>query len=289
LEFITSGLNIYKHDENKTASIVTYASSRKISVNPIKFRHSKAQYALDRTNNAIYKGIGSVKFCNDIIGETLYALRGEPYETFTDLLLAIAQQTINSRQLDILIRLDFFSEFGNGKELLRIVEAFDLLKAGAAKQIAKDKVSGIQETIIARYSKETAKTYIFTDAISCLKEMEQHIKSQKLDDFLLKEKAAAQLEYLGYVDIKTSLPEDINKLFVLGVEPIKTKDKTSTWAYRISTCSVGRGKKSEVSILARHYKTKIEKHDTIYVARDDISLVEKDGYKNNWVSKYKIC
>ncbi len=287
LEFCSALLNNAK-TEDDIVEATELASIKKITINPIKFRFSKSEYACDKETNSIYKGIGSVKFCNDLMGEALYSLRDKKYDCFIDLLLDLNDKSINSRQLDILIKLDYFSEFYNSKELLRIVEVFELFKQGSAKQISKDKLNGDIEMIVSRYSRETEKKYILNDVIGCLKELEQYIKSFKIEDFSLREKAVTQLEYLGYVDIKTGLPEDTQKLFVLSIEPIKTKDKGSVWAYRLKTCSVGRGKKSEVSILAKKYKEPIKKYDTIYVDKNDITLIEKNGYRNLWMQKYRI-
>ncbi len=49
----------------------------------------------------------------------------EPFEMFSNLLVDIEEKTsVNSRQLDILIRLNFFSEFGENNELLENRNAF---------------------------------------------------------------------------------------------------------------------------------------------------------------------
>ncbi|MEC0212399.1 hypothetical protein [Paenibacillus ehimensis] len=49
----------------------------------------------------------------------------EPFEMFSKLLVDIEEKTsVNSRQLDILIRLNFFSEFGENNELLENRNAF---------------------------------------------------------------------------------------------------------------------------------------------------------------------
>jgi len=72
-----------------------------------------------------------------------------------DLLKDLDEKTsINSRQLDILIKLDFFSDFGNQRELLRMVDLFfNIFKRGQAKQIKKTEVDGTPlEEIVKRYA-----------------------------------------------------------------------------------------------------------------------------------------
>jgi len=293
LEFISSGLNIYKADDEKTAKIVEYATLRKISISPIKFRHSKASYALDKENNVIYKGIGSVKFLNDIVSEELYAPRSNQYDTFIDLLLELNNTSINSRQLDILIKLEFFSEFGNGNKLLKIVEMFNLFKQGLAKQITKAKLD--DETtilIISKYSRSTDKKFILEDTLTCMKEMEDYIQSMDIEDFTVKQRATTQLEYLGYIDIKTGLQSDINKLFVLNVEKLKTRDKTRVWAYRVKTQSVGRGKQAELTVFSRDFdRQPLSKFDTIKIKKEWLQRKEYGGYINWYLSRYEkiVC
>ena len=77
---------------------------------------------------------------SDGVAEELYDLAHQnSYSCFTDLLYDIDRKTsLNTRQLDILIKLDFFSDFGNQRELLRMMEMFyDVFKKGEAKKIKK--------------------------------------------------------------------------------------------------------------------------------------------------------
>jgi len=56
------------------------------------------------------------------LSDELYKIAGEKkFDRFVDVLYAI-QGCINTRQLDILIKIDFFSDFGNQRELLVITE-----------------------------------------------------------------------------------------------------------------------------------------------------------------------
>lgn len=289
LEFCTA-LLINAKTEDDTVDGTELARLLKVKISPIKFRYSKAEYTPDKENNAIYKGIGSVKFCNVPMGDDLYLVRDKKYTYFIDLLIELSEMSINSRQLDILTKLDFFSEFGNSKELLRIIDIFNLFKQGSAKQISKDKVSGgIMSEIISRYSRQTDKKYILNDVISCMRECEQYIKNVGIEDFTIKEKASTQLEYLGYVDVRTNDESERNNLFVLGVEKLKTKDKTKVWAYKIKTLSIGSGKQAELTVYSRDFdKNPINKFDTIKVKKECLQKKEYNGYTNWYLSNYQI-
>ena len=126
-EFITCCLNINKDDSDKTSAVTQYAKKVGVKILPIKFGHSRADYACDSANRSIYKGVASVKNLNDTVSEELYKLSQEKtYGNFFDLLKDITETTsLNSRQLDILIRLDYFSDFGEAGALLYQTELFN--------------------------------------------------------------------------------------------------------------------------------------------------------------------
>lgn len=90
-----------------------------------KFRNDNRTYVADETTNTIFSDLSSVKYMNTKIAEELYALKDNQYSTFTDLLVDIEEKTsVNSRQLEILIKLNYFSEFGGNNELLEILNVF---------------------------------------------------------------------------------------------------------------------------------------------------------------------
>jgi DNA polymerase-3 subunit alpha len=79
-----------------------------------------------------------------MLAEELYNMRNNTYSDFVDLLIDIAENTsCNSRQLQILILLDFFEEFGNSNELMQIYTIFD--KRYSKKHKPKTKANRILE------------------------------------------------------------------------------------------------------------------------------------------------
>jgi len=128
-EFITCCLNINKDNSDKTTAVTEYAKKIGIQIVPIKFGHSRADYSCDAVNKKIYKGVASIKNLNNTVAEELYTLsQSRVYDNFIDLLEDITEKTsCNSRQLDILIKLDFFSEFGEMGELLYKTLMFSIL------------------------------------------------------------------------------------------------------------------------------------------------------------------
>lgn len=143
LEYFTVILSKYEDDTDMTSKIHKELSHFNIKIAPIKFRESRAHYSPNKQNNTIVKGIKSVKYLNEKIADELIELGKNQYETFCDLLVDITENTsVNSRQLEILIKLNFFEEFGQNNELLQIYNEFssgkDAYKKGL-KQETKEK------------------------------------------------------------------------------------------------------------------------------------------------------
>jgi len=200
LEFITAYLN-NANNEDDIRDGTELAKLKNIKISPIKFRYSKAKYFPDKETNTIYKGIGSIKFCNDNNGSKLYELRGNQYNSFYDAMKDILSTGINSKQLDILVKLDFFSEFAKSKKILRFIELYNIISS--AKQLSKDKVTkfNINTEIITKYSRQTEKKFILSDNIKILEELWEEIPNKNIN---IKERIQTEVEYLGYPETKSN-------------------------------------------------------------------------------------
>lgn len=199
LETVTTAMNIYREDDAKCLEILGYANRNGIQINPIKFGKSGADYTMDKSTNSIYRGIASVKYCNSQIASELLELSQNDYDTFIDLLYDIDEKTsLNSRQLDILIKLNFFSDFGKNKKLLRCVDVFG--KLHKSKILAKKKAEelGIPEHLIQRHSaKETKSQYRELDNRNLLKDICDRFDDESVD---IVEQVKAEVENLGVCD-----------------------------------------------------------------------------------------
>lgn len=196
LEYYSVSLNLYKDDFDRTVKLTNELNYFNIQLKKPKFRYSKAEYFPNRENNYIYKGVESIKFLNKNVGSYLYELKDNHYDTFTDLLIDI-KDNINSKQLDILIKIDFFEEFGKSKKLLKIKENF--YNMFNKKQFKKDKIGEDILNVIYRFSeKETDKMYTKVDTLSLCKYLEKNIKDEYLD---IKDRVSTQIEFIGNCDI----------------------------------------------------------------------------------------
>lgn len=205
IEFIASYLNRAENKED-TNNGIELAKQYNITINPICFGKSLSEYTIDKRNNAIYKGIASIKYCNSKIANELMELSKNKYNDFIELLHDINTKTsVNSRQLTILTGLNFFSDFGHNKYLLGIIDLYN--KFYNKKQINKkdlDKL-GLSEFIMKKYSnKETPSLYKELDNTGLINELAKKIENKPMSIIEHIKFEMEYLEYTTYVNPKVS-------------------------------------------------------------------------------------
>lgn len=166
LEFLTVAMNVNSGNEEKTKTLIAYAKKVGIAIKSPRFRHSRGGYFCDKKQNIIYRGIGSVKYMNTQIADELYNMRDGKYNDFVDVLYEVKEKTtLDARQLDILVKIDFFCEFGDINKLLYCIKMFSVLYGKS--QMRKDKVAdlAISEDVIRAYSEEETETRV--EEINC--------------------------------------------------------------------------------------------------------------------------
>lgn len=282
-EFITAYLNNANNDDDIKQG-TELAKQLQIPIHGIKFRHSTAKYSCDE--NGIYKGITSVKFLNDNAADDLYSIRDEQFETVIDLLARIQDLRIDSRKLEILIKLDFFSEFGGANYILECYKLFN--QYYGKKQIKKEKAFelGLDYDIIRKYAtKETPKMFSGLDSVGLLKDIVASVPNEPTS---LKTMISYQIENLGYIDIVDSkyagycVVTDLNvdfspklKLYALAngnTIPVKIDKKT------FAAKPAKRG--DIIKVQNQYRKNKMKKENGKWVESDE---------KEWWLSEYKIC
>lgn len=216
LELITSYFNWCENDEdyaNGMKMIKEYA----VTLKSPKFRYSKGGFFFDKETNSIYKGIGSLKFFSEGVGNELYELRNNPYDDFVDLLIDIKNNTnCGDSKIELLIKIDFFSEFGGIKKLLNVFELFN--KWYSRKTLSKSIVSdlGLDNNLIQNYAtdklasgKISAKEYKINDNIGIIKCLSDKGTNEEIG---ISELIKYQLDILGYIDY---VNEDIDKKYIV--------------------------------------------------------------------------
>lgn len=230
LEFLTCALNINDGKEEKTNALISYANKIGIKIKYPQFRYSKGDYFYDKQQRVIYKGIGSIKHMNKKIADELYELRNNHYKNFIDVLYALQQTNINSRQLDILIKIGYFNEFGEPNALLRGVEVFDLFSN--CKKIKIEKLINLKielQNIDGCYNKITSKTISEIDNRKLILRI---LKNEKLPQTTIIDRIKYQLELLGYSDIN-----DVSKPISLWiVTDVSSTSYGTTYATIYNIC-----------------------------------------------------
>ena len=282
IEFITAALNIFKDNADKTAAIVKYAKKAGIKITSPKFGYSKSDYFFVKEKNVIAKGLSSVKFMSESIANELFDLsQRNKYTYFIDLLNDInLYTTVNSRQIDILIKIDYFSDFGNQRELLRIYDIFEMFKKGTAKQIKKEVIANSPlDTIVKKYSSDKtksgveSKSYTLLDIQTIMRESEQMIKDTHMPDLsdILKVKNFSDI--MGYTGYVSGNEQDRRKLFIKEVYPLKRKKDGVQFGYSVVTQSIGSGVESRFTVFNKLYNDDPIKKDDIILC----SSFEREG------------
>lgn len=278
LEYYTVCLNNYADDENKTKKLTEELSTFNITIKPIKFRHSKDTYSPDKENNAIYKGIASVKFLNAEVAQQMYEMKEQEFPTFIDFLKV---NPCNSRQTEILIALDFFSEFGKSQKLLEEYKIFNTYYG--KKQLKKDKID-LDESLVMKYATATDKMYKITDNEGLVQELCNRVEDKSIP---IKERLSAEAEYLGYIDYVN--PKATNYGFVLDVD---TKYSPRIKIYKLDT-----GETVTYKLSKKDYNNNpISNHDLLkftFERRNKSRLVDGKWQKcleefEDWIKTYII-
>lgn len=276
IEFATAFLNDAANDDdikNGTAMANVYG----IKVSMPKWGLSKSNYFFNKEQNIITKGLASVKYMSDSVASEMYDLStSRQYAYFVDLLNDICEETsLNTRQLDILIKLDFFSAFGNQRELLRITEMFfEWFKKGKAKQIKRELVDGTAfEPAVARYATGVtkagaiSKSYTLLDVMAVCRDCEGVIKAAHLEDLSIVLKAQNFADAMGYAGYSSGKEEDRAKLYIKSIFPVSSRTGKQ-FGYNVLTRSLGSGIETRFTVYNRVFdKEPIRANDVVLCKR----------------------
>lgn len=282
-EFITAYLNNANNEDDIMLG-TELAKQFGITIHSIKFRHSTAKYSCDK--DGIYKGIASVKFLNEDAANDLYSIKDGKFNTFIDLLARISDLKVDSRKLEILIKLDFFEEFGGIRYLLTCSDLFS--KYYGKKQMKKDKALeyGLDFDVLRECSgKETQKTFMELDSAKLLNKLLQNIPNEKTD---IRTKIAYQIENLGYVDIVDKKLAGYCVALDLNVD----------YSPRLKLYALANGNTIPVKISKKIFKQNpIRRGDIVKVTnqykKQKMKKVDGEWQETDeqewWVSEYQIC
>ena len=255
-----------------------------------KFRRDNREFSVDKENKCINPSMLSIKSFSNKIADLLYSLKDNTYESFVDLLVELRNNGIAESRIHDLIKMNYFSEFGNINYLEKLTEVFGLF--------FKNK------KYLTKYKKDTAfEKGIDYDILreNCEKESPKQfmgIKPQKIISEIMKR----------YSDIQTSEKEVIQYRFdVLGYVDIVDKkysgycvvtDLNVDYSPKITLYALANGNEIPVKVKKAYFRTQpLKRGDIIQVVdshKDNkrkkingtwVSSEEKEW----WVDTYRIC
>lgn len=269
-EYFSVALSLYSDDLDRTAKLTAEMPHFGITLKPIKFRHSRANYNIEKETSSVYKGLSSLKYMNSDVSEQLYSMKDQHFDSFVDLLSAFPG---NSRQREILIRLNYFEEFGGSLKLLKIAELFDKYYG---KKIIKKEKCDLPVDMVEKYAAtQTEKQYRF-DPESMLVLLSELCDRIPDDQLPILAQIEAQKEYLGYIDLCD--PTKPTKAVILD---INTKYTPKLSLYRLYD-----GQTISVKLKKKDYENNPISSGMII----DYRITKKPAWKkdenDNWIQDY---
>ena len=293
LEFYEVALNIYekKGNKDKMNALKEEAESYfMIHFAPIRYGQDNRGIKAVTGKNIITNSIASIKGFSKSLGTTLYTCSQQPHKSFMDILRWLDAHSVKSAKVEPLIKIDYFQQFGNNAELLRLVDIMEFFKYGSAKTIRKEKLNSQMASFIAAHGTDKGakgaelKSYTITDMDGLLHDLEDYIMGLHLPELPFRTRAQNQKEILGYVDLTTHLEADRRKIYVLDVRPLKSKFSGKTWSYAANVKSIGSGKTSRIFIKPFLFeKVQFAEGDILYAHN---LHEDKKGYW--WLLQYDI-
>jgi DNA polymerase III alpha subunit len=203
LEYYAVILNKYEGDTDMTDKIYRELNFFGIKVVPAEFGKAKSNYSVDKDNRLIVKGLSSIKFLNSKVADDLMGISNKQFTSFLDLIIDLEENTsINSKQMTILIKLDFFKRFGKSLKLYNSYVKFK-----------------------ERYSKK----HVEKTKEKRLIEIKEYIDELLDEDITVQDRILFEKEVLGYG--QTSFPK-VPKSFAMVID-IDTKFAPRITLYRM--------------------------------------------------------
>lgn len=309
LEFTTSYLNNANNSDDINDGH-ELAKVKGITILPPKFRYSKAEYFMDKETNSIYKGMASIKYMNEQVSQELYMLKDNKYDSFMDLLIDLNDKTsINSRQLNILIAIDFFEEFGKSQKLLDIIDLYEKIMSKKMKskkgEVSFNKINlPYPKEIIEKYATEKSredkyKQYKVEKALELCNELMSNIEDNEMPSI---DKVRINLEMTGECNYYF---EDYDSSTCIVIDVVTKFKNKKAWIFNISTgktieIKVGEGfyeaqpfkAFSVINVLHMFQKAKKEKKEVESIDKDGNTIIKTKWVQNGefeiWCDEYHL-
>lgn len=127
LQYYTTLLDAYtaKGDKDKVAQIKDEMQRGfGIAVVPCKFRQDNRYFSYDAEHNTVSDALPSIRNLSMPVAEALLSMKDNFYVSFVDLLCDLQQRPFNATNIEVLIKMGYFREFGKSGKLIEIYRQF---------------------------------------------------------------------------------------------------------------------------------------------------------------------
>ena len=263
-EFFAGLLSSYVGESNFikdiSEEIFRDIAKHKISYVPLSFRNDHRKCSV--VDGKIVYAIPLIRNLNTTAANLLYSEKDYEGKTFWRLAKRLYDKGMRRASFDVLVMLDFFSEFGNSVKLRRVLDALEFLDWGmkvSVKKVTAEKVTGLSP-IIAEYSNDLLKngghgqSYKDIDIERVMDKYETLLRESSIPDASIKVKIVNQREYIGLAPFPTGKEEDRPILYIKGIQPLCRKSDAHQFGYSVFTSSLGSGIQSRFSIKGAEYR-----------------------------------
>lgn len=271
-EFYVGLLNSYIGEssfvKDNADEIVSDIFKHSINILPFDYRQDHRRCSVK--DGGILYGIPLIKSLSQQAADQVYYASGMQFTHFWRLLKRLYENSVNTAQMAILIRLGFFKAFGNEASLVRIDSLYSDFygKKQLDGSLANDSPIG---QIIAKHSTNIGKNgnvlkrRTITDIDAMMDDMEAECIANTSNDLTYKEKADYQKEVLGFVSLLTGEKKDRPILYIKSIFPAKRKADGKVFGRNIIAQSIGSGITTRYTIFNRVFdKDPVEAGDVIH-------------------------
>lgn len=238
---------------------------------PMRFGQDNRSIVATSDNNQITESISTIKGFSASVGKHLWSSAQIQHKDFMELLYDLDKRGVKAK-IEPLIKIDYFQQYGNQRELMKMWEMFNYFKQGTAKTLKREAVDGtILENPVRSHATwlrkdgTEAKSYTLTNVMEILSEVEELIRASNLPDVNDVVKVRNYSEIMGQNGYISGKEADRPKLFIKEVYPLKRRSDGKQFGYSILTQSIGSGIESRFTVFNRIYElAPIKKDDIIY-------------------------
>ena len=270
-EFYTCMLKLYteKGNKEKIAAISKEMNDYLgITVMSGRFGQDNRDWYIDKENKIISQNLNSIKFVSSYVATDLYNLSKNEYASFTDLLYDILMKTkIDSRQIDVLIALDYFAPFGKSQKLRTVHKEF---REGSNK---------LTKTLVKKTVEKR---------LDELRKMEESLPDESIP---LSEKLKAEKEYIGRC-VSYDCDRGYGKYFIEEID--------DQYGIKIKLYNIGKGTTGVMKMSKTVFQKKpLEVGQCVTFGKGDCQERQRysyhdgqrfpiDGVKDWWIQNYTL-